>query len=107
MADPLYLPWVRCNNLVLTWIIYSVSNEIASNIRYVNTAKEAWDKLKVRYAEPDNVRIFQIQQELSHLMQGQLTVSEYFTKLSGLLEELKNYRPPLGCVCGECVLQPT
>lgn len=48
--DPLYLPWIRCNNMVLTWIIYSVSTDIASSIRYVTTARDAWDRLKARYA---------------------------------------------------------
>lgn len=100
--DPMYLPWIRCNNMVLTWMIYSVGNDIASNIRYVTTAKDAWDRLKARYAQPDKVRIYQIQNEISSLMQGHMTVGEYFTHLNGLFEELKVYRPSLGCVCGHC-----
>ncbi|KAK6132100.1 hypothetical protein DH2020_034166 [Rehmannia glutinosa] len=42
-SDPLYIPWLRCNNLILTWLINSVTKEIASSIIYMNSAKEVWD----------------------------------------------------------------
>ena len=31
-TDPLFLSWTRCNNMVLSWLLNSVSKEIAGSI---------------------------------------------------------------------------
>ncbi|KAK6142896.1 hypothetical protein DH2020_023244 [Rehmannia glutinosa] len=81
-SDHLYTPWLLCNNLILTWIINSVTKEIASSIIYMNYAKEVWDTLKTRYSQPDSVRIYQLQQQLSSASQGSSSISDYFTSLN-------------------------
>ncbi|KAK6128702.1 hypothetical protein DH2020_037552 [Rehmannia glutinosa] len=90
-SDPLYIPWLRCNNLILTWLINSVTKEIASSIIYMNSAKEVWEILKTRYSQPDSVRIYQLQQQLSSASQGSSSISDYFTSLNTIWEELRNY----------------
>ncbi|XP_042972774.1 uncharacterized protein LOC122304578 [Carya illinoinensis] len=100
--DPLYIPWMRCNNIILSWILNSITKEIASNIFYISSAKTVWDKLNTRFSQPDSVRIYQLQQQLGTLVQGTQSVSEYFTHLNGIWEELNNYRPPPCCLCGLC-----
>lgn len=57
-TDPLYTYWLRCNNLLLSWILKSISQDIASTVLYINSARQVWDKLKTRFAQPDNARIF-------------------------------------------------
>src|ERR1044072_3486766 len=47
----------------------------------------------------DLVRIFELQHEISTFQQGTLTVSEYFTALKKLWEELEQFRPMPRCVC--------
>jgi len=32
--------WVRCNTMVLSWILISVSKEIASNVIYIENAAD-------------------------------------------------------------------
>ncbi|KAF5471273.1 hypothetical protein F2P56_011717 [Juglans regia] len=105
LTDALYIPWLRCNNLILSWLLNSISKEIASNVLYINSAKEVWEKLKTRFAQPDNVRIYQLQQQLSSTLQGNQNVSEYFTQLNGIWEEMHNYRPVPCCSCGLCTCQ--
>ncbi|KAF5475503.1 hypothetical protein F2P56_007303 [Juglans regia] len=105
MTDPLYIPWLRCNILILPWLLNSISKEIASNVLYINSAKEVWEKLKTHFAQPDNVRIYQLQQQLSSTLQGNQTVSEYFTQLNGIWEEMHNYRLVSCCSCGLCTCQ--
>ncbi|XP_042950334.1 uncharacterized protein LOC122282449 [Carya illinoinensis] len=102
LAYSLYVPWLHCNNLILSWILNSISKEIASNVFYISFANEVWEKLKTHFAQPDNVRIFQLQQQLSTIVQGTQMVSEYFTQLNGVWEELHNYRPLPCCSCGLC-----
>ena len=102
VSDPRYTSWMRCNNLVLSWLIYSINGEIGSNIDVGGSAHEAWEKLKACYSQPDKMHIFQLQQDIARLIQSELYVNEYITKLNGLLNELKNFRPTLGCECGKC-----
>ncbi|KAF5461549.1 hypothetical protein F2P56_017636 [Juglans regia] len=101
-TSTLYGPWVRCNNIILSWIIHSISQEIASNVCFIGDAKKVWDKLKDRFAQPDNARIYQLQHQLGTIMQGTQSVNEYFTQLNAVWEEIHNYRPSPNCSCGLC-----
>lgn len=38
--SPYYAYWERCNDMVKTWIINSVSREIATSVMCLKTAKE-------------------------------------------------------------------
>ena len=80
-------------------MIHSVSQEIKSALLYCKTTTECWNKLKVRYAQTNDVRIFHLQQEMSILVQGNSSVTDFFTKLPGYWEELEDYRPLPVCSC--------
>lgn len=99
-TNPIYIPWMRCNNLLLSWILDFISKEIASNVLYINLAKEAWDKLKAQFAQPDNVKIYHLQHQLGLIVQGTQSMSEYFTQLNAIWEQLYNYKPLPFCSCG-------
>jgi hypothetical protein len=43
-SDPLNFSWCRCNNMVLSWLINSVSKEIAASIIYIDSAAENVDR---------------------------------------------------------------
>lgn len=100
LSNNLYIPWLRCNNLILSWILNSISEEIVLNVLYVTSTREVLEKLKTRFAQPDNVRIYQLQQQLGSIMQGTQSISDYFTQLNAVWEELNNYRPLPHCSCG-------
>lgn len=61
-----------------------------------------WEKLKKRFQQPDKSRIAQLQQILNNIVQGELTIDEYFNDLNIVWEELKNYRHIPYCQCGGC-----
>lgn len=75
LSDPLYVPWLRCNNLIPSWLLNSISKKIAFNVLYINSAKIVWYKLKARFAQPDSVRIYQRQQQLASITQESQSVS--------------------------------
>ncbi|GAU26487.1 hypothetical protein TSUD_294560 [Trifolium subterraneum] len=55
-------------------------------------------KNKLRFLD-DRVRISSLQRDLYALRQDSLSVTEYFTKLKGLWEELELYHPIPNCTC--------
>lgn len=91
--------WERCNNLVHTWIINSISPSIAQSVVFIENAMDMWNDLKDRFMRGDRIRVAQLQQEISNLKQGSKKVTEYFTELRGLWEELDQYRPMPHCTC--------
>ncbi|XP_041016146.1 uncharacterized protein LOC121258667 [Juglans microcarpa x Juglans regia] len=102
LANASYVSWLRCNNILLAWILNSVSKDIASNVFFMTSAKQVWDKLKERFAQPDEARIYHLQHKLSGIVQGHLSVSDYFTQLNAIWEELHSYRLLPCCTCGLC-----
>jgi len=53
MNDSLYDAWKRCNMMVLSWIIKTLSPQIAKSVIYVEEAKELWEELKERFSKGD------------------------------------------------------
>ncbi|XP_057473002.1 uncharacterized protein LOC130761511 [Actinidia eriantha] len=92
--------WIRNNNVVISWILNSVSKEISASIIFSASAYEIWIDLKDRFQQSNGPRIFQLRRELMNHVQDQSPVSVYFTKLKTIWEELNNYRP--ACSCGNC-----
>nr|XP_019068965.1 uncharacterized protein LOC109120058 [Solanum lycopersicum] len=74
--------------MVTSWILNSLSKDLADSLPYVNNAKELWDELEDRYDQANGAKLYQIQQELSSLTQGNLDVTGYYTNIKRLWEEL-------------------
>jgi len=59
-----------------------------------------WQDLKDRFSQGNGPRIFQLQKILTTLSQENFSVSEYFTKIKSIWDELDNYDPIPSCLCG-------
>ncbi|XP_060968835.1 uncharacterized protein LOC133036299 [Cannabis sativa] len=97
----LYNAWVRNNNIVISWILNSVSKEISSSILYDESAA-IWADLKVRFYQRNGPHIYNLRKGLMNLRQENQSISMYFTKLKTIWEELSNYRPTCTCNCCTC-----
>ncbi|KAI9185245.1 hypothetical protein LWI28_005591 [Acer negundo] len=86
-----YAAWSRCNDMVHSWIINTLSPEISDSVIYYSSANEVWEDLYERFSQSNAPRIFEIQRDIAYLRQEQLSVSAYYTKLKGLWDELSSY----------------
>jgi hypothetical protein len=100
--DDLVLAWTRSNDIVVSWILHAVSSDIRSSIIYITSSKIMWEDLKDRYSQRNEPRIFQLQKSIAETFQENSNVSQYFTHLKTLLEDLNNYRPMSICNCCNC-----
>uniref|UniRef100_A0A803PC32 Reverse transcriptase Ty1/copia-type domain-containing protein n=1 Tax=Cannabis sativa TaxID=3483 RepID=A0A803PC32_CANSA len=100
LSSQTFTSWTRCNNMVMSWLMQSVSPEIAKSIMYFNLASDMWNDLVDRFNEGNGPRIFQLKAELHSLQQGDQSISSYFTKLKSLWDELKEFQPSANCTCG-------
>ncbi|BFG29707.1 hypothetical protein CerSpe_159810 [Prunus speciosa] len=83
--------WRRCNDMILSWILNSITPDLADSVIYSTTAQEVWEDLRDRFSQSNAPRIFQIERDIACLSQAQMTVAAYYTKLKGLWDELGSY----------------
>ncbi|XP_058741158.1 uncharacterized protein LOC131613512 [Vicia villosa] len=105
VSDPMFAPWIRCNTMVLAWIHHSISESITKSVLYINNVAGVWKNLQIRFSHGGFFHISDIQEDLYKFRQGTLDVSNYFTQLKVLWDELENYRPipffscAIPCLC--------
>ncbi|XP_062093912.1 uncharacterized protein LOC133799940 [Humulus lupulus] len=66
---PLDNAWLRNNNIVISWILNSVSKEISSSILYDESASAIWNDLKTRFHQRNGPYIFNLKKDLMNLKQ--------------------------------------
>ncbi|KAF5443154.1 hypothetical protein F2P56_035737 [Juglans regia] len=76
----LQVAWLRANNLVLSWLMNSISKEIRGSLLYFTSAFEIWEELKTRYLRSDGPRVFTLEKSLSSISQASKSVTEYFSE---------------------------
>ena len=94
--------WSRCNDMVSTWLMNSVSKKIGQSLLFMSSAESMWKNLMCRFKQDDALRIYEIEQKLSTIQQGSLDVSMYYTELITLWEEYQNYVDLPVCTYGKC-----
>jgi hypothetical protein len=92
--------WSRCNKMVKSWLLNSISNDICTSVIYCNLACDIWLDLKERFSQVNGPRMFQLEQDINTLVQGTMSVATYFTKLKGLWDELSALQLSPSCTCG-------
>ena len=76
--------WIRNNNIVISWILNSVSKEISGSILFSDFAFEMWNDLRDSFQQSEDPRIFQLQRYLLNHVQHQQSMNVYFNKLKAL-----------------------
>ncbi|XP_070003109.1 uncharacterized protein [Nicotiana sylvestris] len=76
--------------MVKSWIINSVSREIATSVMCLKTAKEVWKDINERFGQSNGSKYLQIQRKISTIVQGSPDIANYFTKLRTLWDELNS-----------------
>ena len=57
--------WIKCDNMVDTWLTNSVSPKIQASIVYEDTALEILNDLRDRFSQKNGLRIFNLQKQIA------------------------------------------
>uniref|UniRef100_A0A1S8ACV3 Retrotransposon Copia-like N-terminal domain-containing protein n=1 Tax=Citrus limon TaxID=2708 RepID=A0A1S8ACV3_CITLI len=88
-GDPKYRLWKSDNNMIMSWLINSMNNDIGENFLLYGTAKEIWDAAKETYSSSENTaELFQIETILHDFRQENLSVTQYFNTLTRHWQQL-------------------
>lgn len=76
--------WDRCNSVVLTWILNSVTEELYLGQIFSKNASVVWQELKETYDKVDGSVTFNLHHKINSLSQSGESVSVYYHKLNSL-----------------------
>jgi len=91
--------WERCNMIVISWVTQTLSEQIAQSVVYIEDARDLWEDLREHFSKGDLFRILDLLQDIHSMRQGERTVTEFYTNLKILWEELEALRPTPDYVC--------
>ncbi|XP_043705535.1 uncharacterized protein LOC122655404 [Telopea speciosissima] len=92
--------WIRVNDMVTSWLLHSLTPELAISVIYVDLIHEIWIDLKTRFSQPNTTKLYQIKLAIADWKQDKLSISACFTKLKTLWDELSLYISVPTCSCG-------
>lgn len=91
--------WTRCNDIVISWLLNSLSKAIAESVLYSKTAKDIWDELEGRFGQSNGPQFYHLQKEMTESTQENLDIAGYYTKLKRLWDELDSLDVCQHCTC--------
>lgn len=92
--------WDTCNNMVISWILFNVSEPIKKSIMFVENASQILKFLEQRYLVSNGSRKYRLNKEIHEAKQQGKSIIDYYTEMRGLWEELDalNHLPPFSVV---------
>ncbi|XP_074360983.1 uncharacterized protein LOC141701207 [Apium graveolens] len=99
-TDPTFKSWSRCNDMVISWLLGSLSKSIGRSVIFSNSAHQMWQELEERYGSPNGTQLFALHKELSKISQGNSNIPDYFTKLKVLWDDVDSLAIIPACSCG-------
>jgi len=92
---PIYQAWWRRDQLLVSWIISSLSEEVLPSIIGLNNAAEIWSSLAASYGRPSQSRVLQLQMHLQNNKQGDEDVARYLRRTKLIADELSAAGAPV------------
>lgn len=107
ITAPEYKLWERCNDLVISWILFNLDEVIAKSVLFLKTAREIWIDLEERYDYTSIPQVYSLEQQLLDLNQGSDSISEFFTKIKTVWDSINDANPLPYCTCHKCTCNLT
>ncbi|XP_073315737.1 uncharacterized protein [Primulina huaijiensis] len=88
-TDVGYKKWNTENQLIMSWLINSMSLEVGENFLLYETAKDVWEVVRETYSSSNNTsELSAIESALHDLRQGKLSVTQYYNALTKQWQQL-------------------
>ncbi|KAM0053389.1 putative transcription factor interactor and regulator CCHC(Zn) family [Helianthus debilis subsp. tardiflorus] len=97
--DVLAAQWDRCNSVVLTWLLNSVSEELFLGQVFSKLASEVWTDLKETYDKVDGSVVYDLYKKINCISQNGCSVAEYYNKLTTMWKQFDAMVQLPSCSC--------
>ena len=100
-------PWERCNDLIISWLLFNLDTTIAKSVLYYNTARKIWKDLEDRYGQTSGPQLYALEHQLSEIAQGTQNIAEFYTNIKRIWDEIHSVYPFPSCTCNQCTCNLT
>ncbi|KAK0601129.1 hypothetical protein LWI29_021446 [Acer saccharum] len=83
-----YLAWEQQDQMLLCWILSSISQELLPELVGCSTASEAWRTLEQLFTSQSRANVMQLKLQLQTLKKGGLSMTEYIMKKKSIIDAL-------------------
>ncbi|KAJ0818200.1 putative RNA-directed DNA polymerase [Helianthus annuus] len=97
--DVLANQWDRCNSVVLTWLLNSVSEELFLGQVFSSLASEVWEDLKETYDKIDGSVVYDLFRKINSISQNGSTVADYYNRLTTMWKQFDAMLQLPTCSC--------
>ncbi|KAM0050951.1 putative RNA-directed DNA polymerase [Helianthus debilis subsp. tardiflorus] len=91
--------WDRCNSVVLSWLLNSVSEELYLGQVFSKLAYDVWIDLKETYDKVDGSIVYDLYKKINCITQNGSSVSEYYHKLNTMWKQFDAVLQLPSCSC--------
>ncbi|KAF5783598.1 putative RNA-directed DNA polymerase [Helianthus annuus] len=79
--------WDRCNSVVITWLLNSISEELFLGQVFSKLASEVWTDLKESFDKVDGSVVYDLYKRINGISQNGSTVAEYYNRLTTMWKQ--------------------
>ncbi|XP_035836099.1 uncharacterized protein LOC118484208 [Helianthus annuus] len=91
--------WDRCNSVVLTWLLNSVSEELFLGQVFSSTASEVWEDLRETYDKVDGSVVYDLFKKINCISQNGSSVADYYYRLTTMWKQFDAMLKLPTCSC--------
>ncbi|GKB82293.1 uncharacterized mitochondrial protein-like protein [Tanacetum coccineum] len=95
--------WERANDMVISWVLNIISEQIGNNLSFINSASALWNELDVPTNPPvfiiRRTEFYQVTNDIINHKQNNTIIELYYHKLKGLWDELDALEATYACLC--------
>lgn len=90
-----YTAWEQKDQLLLSWLLSSMSDSMLTMMVGCDHASQVWDRLEEFFASQTKAKVRQFKTQLKTLKKGSMKVTEYLLKVKKLVDNLFSVGAPL------------
>jgi hypothetical protein len=93
--NPEHLRWFRQDQMIISALLGSCSDQIQPIVSSAKTARKAWELLNSSYASHSRSRIISLKSRLAKNPRGNRSISDYLHEMKSLFDELAIAQSPM------------
>ncbi|KAK6131035.1 hypothetical protein DH2020_035223 [Rehmannia glutinosa] len=89
IINPEYVNWIRQDQLIASWLLSSLSENLLADIVGLSTTREIWSCLETIFSSQTRAKNLHYREQLHSIRKGNQTMREFLSKIKGCVDALK------------------